>query len=498
MRDIAGRATAAWLAGDADELIRLMATRSIELWFTVPPDDLARMISDLPPDRLRLSPEAALASRLLAPGVLQDPSGFSVGRRDDLPPHLRRWMALMEGWQARHSGDLETAFEVLRGMPEITETDPTLVDATRGVRSLILNQTALTAALSGRFREALALYQRTLCVQSATDLTFLLREAHLRSALIHGIYGTPDAAAAHLTEAQGLERSPSWVEPRLDAEQRFLEAFLREGEPERSFAEILQLTYGRMGEIWPLQLLALHRAGVLADRRVDSRERIEALRFAGLGAGSSGLPGSVPQSLLALDSLLSGNIPKAREESRTVTDLSWPSRVVLDLIRIASGATKTAIADLNAAAPQTAGLRQADRQRTMLLALAQHRSGNALAAAAAVERMSLLNLESGQHEVAVLRMLSPRLLGTLGDLVPGLRAPDAAAVRPGVLDDPRLTTHELDVLAGLARGETREQIASSLFRSVNTVKTHQRSLYRKLGVSSGREAVLRATELGYL
>jgi ATP/maltotriose-dependent transcriptional regulator MalT len=255
---------------------------------------------------------------------------------------------------------------------------------------------------------------------------------------------------------------------------------------------MLQLTYGRMGEIWPLQLLALHRAGVLAERRADGRERIEALLFAGLGVGSSGLPGSVPQSLLALDSLLSGNIPRAREEARAVEDGSWPSRVVLDLIRIASGATKTAIADLNAAAPQTVGLRQAERQRTMLLALAQHLSGNALAASAAVERLSLLNLESGQHEVAVLRMLS------LGEFVPGLLAFGAADARPGVLDDPRLTTHELDVLAGLARGETREQIATSLFRSVNTVKTHQRSLYRKLGVASGREAVLRATALGYL
>ena len=40
-------------------------------------------------------------------------------------------------------------------------------------------------------------------------------------------------------------------------------------------------------------------------------------------------------------------------------------------------------------------------------------------------------------------------------------------------------------------GETREQISTALFRSVNTVKSHQRSLYRKLGVNSRHDAVMR-------
>jgi LuxR family maltose regulon positive regulatory protein len=48
----------------------------------------------------------------------------------------------------------------------------------------------------------------------------------------------------------------------------------------------------------------------------------------------------------------------------------------------------------------------------------------------------------------------------------------------------------------LASGVTRSEIASQLFLSQNTVKSHQRALYRKLGASTRETAVKRARELG--
>jgi LuxR family maltose regulon positive regulatory protein len=50
----------------------------------------------------------------------------------------------------------------------------------------------------------------------------------------------------------------------------------------------------------------------------------------------------------------------------------------------------------------------------------------------------------------------------------------------------------------LAQGRTVQQIADNSVLSYNTVRTQQRSLYRKLGTSSRSEALARARAWGLL
>jgi LuxR family maltose regulon positive regulatory protein len=61
-----------------------------------------------------------------------------------------------------------------------------------------------------------------------------------------------------------------------------------------------------------------------------------------------------------------------------------------------------------------------------------------------------------------------------------------------------LTERETEVLGRLAQAMSTEEIARTLYLSINTVKTHLKSIYRKLGASGRSAAARRARELKLL
>ena len=88
------------------------------------------------------------------------------------------------------------------------------------------------------------------------------------------------------------------------------------------------------------------------------------------------------------------------------------------------------------------------------------------------------------------------LLADVVDLLRGAPAPDIDRKR---LSPPeQLSPSELRVLRFLPTNLTRPEIARSLDVSVNTVNTHIRSIYSKLGASNRSSAVGRARELRLL
>ncbi|MGV0786022.1 LuxR C-terminal-related transcriptional regulator [Mycolicibacterium sp. XJ2] len=157
----------------------------------------------------------------------------------------------------------------------------------------------------------------------------------------------------------------------------------------------------------------------------------------------------------------------------------------------------------------------------------QVRGDGAAAADAAHLAVSLGRIGAGILEVAKALMVRAKVLEDLGDLeaaaasrneARGLlqRSADAGSARslmnaaprnksvapssgnPGDLVVEELTAKEHEVLRLLATRLSRREIGQRLYVSLNTVKTHQRALYRKLGVESRNAAVTRARELGLL
>ena len=107
-------------------------------------------------------------------------------------------------------------------------------------------------------------------------------------------------------------------------------------------------------------------------------------------------------------------------------------------------------------------------------------------------------LDAGQPVRSAITVLVPptsrsaafagRILERFDTQLPRSDGPQAQAEVP-------LTDSELAVLRFLPSHMTNQEIAEALFLSINTVKTHLRSVYRKLGVASRREAIARGRRL---
>ncbi|WP_234816326.1 LuxR C-terminal-related transcriptional regulator [Mycolicibacterium agri] len=155
------------------------------------------------------------------------------------------------------------------------------------------------------------------------------------------------------------------------------------------------------------------------------------------------------------------------------------------------------------------------------------RGDSAAAADAAALAVGLARKSAGILELAKALSIRAKILTDLGDAETALanrdeanallrgcadvaiprtvesRAGQGGGVAVTARNDPwavpeELTSKELEVLGLLATRLSRREIGQRLYVSLNTVKTHQRALYRKLGVDSRNAAVARARELGLL
>jgi LuxR family maltose regulon positive regulatory protein len=122
-----------------------------------------------------------------------------------------------------------------------------------------------------------------------------------------------------------------------------------------------------------------------------------------------------------------------------------------------------------------------------LLVLAQARIGRGRLTLAATE------LDAAREQLDAIAGAT-RLVALADDVERQLETSRAGA--PKYVEPPTLA--ELAVLRLLATDLSRREIGGELFLSMNTIKTHTRHLYGKLGVRSREEAVRQASMLGLL
>jgi DNA-binding NarL/FixJ family response regulator len=84
--------------------------------------------------------------------------------------------------------------------------------------------------------------------------------------------------------------------------------------------------------------------------------------------------------------------------------------------------------------------------------------------------------------------MAATVVHALSDAVRRRSAPAPRAVE-GSAPAPVLTEREMQVLTGMSRGRSNAEIGKELYLSEDTVKTHARRLFRKLGAADRAQAV---------
>ena len=260
-----------------------------------------------------------------------------------------------------------------------------------------------------------------------------VHEAHLLSAKLHRSRGDLDMARRALLEAAALATQSGSDRRRREARALDAEVSLQQGQ-DSGF------------DNWQQEVLA---SGYSSNPVVEERERFALARIL-LESGQPSLGSETVEPALL----------RARSQGRTISIIEG-----LCLVALAQRET----------APQDAAEKVSEA-----LALAAN------------ERIDLLSL-------GLPGTLDPLLRDADVHLAPAHSERSAEATRAPTrslgLGEP-LSERELEVLEELIAGRTNEQIATNLFVSKNTVKTHLKNVYAKLQVHNRGQAVAQATALG--
>lgn len=389
----------------------------------------------------------------------------------------------------------------LRRLDERVHLVDQLFGSADGWGLIIPVQSGITAMLSGDFARALKYYAQAQMQPLVHPLAFFTRDAYAKAALLHATFGDEREARTALEQAAKIPRTISWVEQYVDSTVHLTEAMLSHDGAESAVERMNEIPLHLIGELWPYYIIALERLYERAGRQREIGDRLSMLENAPLPRiDGESVAGSVFPVARATINLRRGDIEVARQLLSEADPDYVGTQLVLVHLELSQSRTRQALslATKFGAEPAYAGLRQISVWRHSTLALVQLRAD-----------------QHGEAEVTLRNML----------LLPGgVRDGDASSFSPAVLEfaerrvegwpslapvqnrfspherhhSTRLSARELQVVRLLAGDATQQDIARQLFVSPNTLKTHIRAIYRKLGVNSRRSAVLRAGQEGWL
>ena len=438
-------------------------------------------------------------------------------RRD----HVRLPLGIVRLQLDRQHGNLLGVAEGARMLEAMAETaDTTQPGLGEDLHTLALISLGTTEYWTGQFEESLRHLERGVALARRTGRPYLEFTGLAYQAAIELVWISYARAAERGGQAFELAERHGWTdEPAAGIACTVLGAVLAwQGRPGEAEAWVQRAERTLKAEAEPAAGTRIyHVRGLLELARGQDAEAVAAFRAAVQLAGRLTAPHYLVPRIQAMLLHALVRLGDTERAEQTLVGLGEDDRGRGE-IRVATAALRLAQGDPHAAAVALAPVLDGSapvRYRTWMIhaflleAIARDALGDPDAAGNALE--SALDLAERDGMLTPF-LLSPApgllerqarhgtahaaLIAEIQGLLAGSRsAPPPAGPRP--VHEP-LSDSELRVLRYLPTNLTAPEIAGELYVSRNTVKTHMRNVYAKLGTHRRAEAVARARGLGLL
>ncbi|MFF5294644.1 LuxR C-terminal-related transcriptional regulator [Paractinoplanes globisporus] len=499
-------------AGDWPGAAGLLTDHALSLTLDGQAATVAALLRDFPPRIADDFPGLGLVRAIADLNELrldQAAAHLDAARTDAATPRRRMTLASLDLLVARLRGSFEEVLAQVDVLPAAGPAQsPADVALAGDLRAVALLNLGVTHAWSLRLAES---------EKYLTEGAALARDLHRPylevACLAHLGFATTDRSLAearrNCEEAIAQAARHGWEsEPVIAPAQATLAAILiATGDLDHGERRLDRARHAtRAGGEPGLQLLIHLVSAILAAARGHHRpalaELAEAHRVRAAMAGEHALGPRLTALTIATRARL-GEVSEARDA------LSGLDPRLLATPEIRNAAATVSLAEGNPAAarhaPEGSTLTQVETH--LLDALASH--------ARADDRATRASLEPALHLAEPDRLILPFAITGAWDLLPALPSAETShaaliadildvrngsRARPTPADPPpdRLSPSELRVLRYLPTNLTRPEIAGELSISVNTVNTHIRHIYTKLGATDRSTAVQRGRDLRLL
>ncbi|QMU76513.1 transcriptional regulator [Streptacidiphilus sp. PB12-B1b] len=426
-------------------------------------------------------------------------------------PATRLSRALVGARAGRLSGDLAATGQAVADATRLLDDCPQLLPGRRPeIRALLLASQGAVELGAGRFDRAEARLSAAVEACDGPGTEQPLCEALGSLALVELVRGRLEQAAEHARGSLAVAERSALLPPRAAGIDHLVLAGVATEHDDLATARAeLDLAAASAGPL-PEPVAAAAAAVIrcrLATAAGDLEEALAEVRAPGAAAHARRLPRWAVDDLAIAESsaYLAHGDPGAALDLLEAAACDRPEHTVaLARALLAAGHRRRAM-DLLAELPADAPISTAGRVRACLVqAQGAAENGSAREARrflrqalgqARPQELRRVFVESGPCVRRLLRQ-DPQLARAHPWLPSGgaghpARPGRAALVAP-------VTEREVEVLCQAAQLLSTEEIAAALYLSVNTVKTHLKSVYRKLSVTRRGDAVRRARDLGLL